>query len=89
MRLKTLTVTAKGLRRRAETYEAQGRAVAELLTAGDFQLNALQVRGGVMGTGTDFRWLGELRAAAARNRRDLIAGLILSDAVGRVSRRAS
>ena len=81
IRLKNLTVTAKASGRGTETYEAQGRAVAELLTAGDFQLNAVQVRGGVMGTGTDFRFLGELRAAAARSGETSIAGLILSDAV--------
>ncbi|HLL77744.1 MAG TPA: translocation/assembly module TamB domain-containing protein, partial [Pyrinomonadaceae bacterium] len=81
IRLKNLNVqidraTGKG----TESYDAQGRAVAELLTAGDFQLNLLQVRGGVMGTGTDFRFLGELRAAAARSGETSIANLILSDA---------
>ena len=60
-------------------YEANGRAVAEVLTAGDFRLNALQLAGQVRGTGGDFRWLGELRAAAARSGANNIAGLILSD----------
>ncbi len=81
IRLKNLNVTAKASGQGTAAYEAQGRAVAELLTAGDFQLNALQLRGGVMGTGTDFRFLGELRAAAARSGETSIAGLILSDAV--------
>lgn len=62
-----------------KTYEANGRAVAEVLTAGDFQLNTMQLTGKVMGTGTDFRWIGELRAAAARTPGGTIAGLILSD----------
>jgi translocation and assembly module TamB len=81
IRLKNLNVQIdRATGRGAEAYEAQGRAVAELLTAGDFQLNLLQVRGGVMGTGTDFRFLGELRAAAARSGETSIANLILSDA---------
>ncbi|MCA1814910.1 MAG: translocation/assembly module TamB domain-containing protein [Acidobacteria bacterium] len=52
-----------------------------MLTAGDFVLNAVQLRGGVMGTGSDFRFLGELRAAAARSGENSIANLILADAV--------
>jgi translocation and assembly module TamB len=82
IRLKNLNVTAKASGdARDGSYDAQGRAVAELLTAGDFVLNAVQVRGGVMGTGTDFKFLGELRAAAARSGENSIANLILSDAV--------
>ncbi len=81
VRLKALTVNARGGGDGA-TYEANGKAVAELLTAGDFQLNTLQIVGNVMGTGTDFRWLGELYAASARvPGGTTIAGLILSDAV--------
>lgn len=81
VRLKALTVTARGSGNNA-TYEANGKAVAELLTAGDFQLNTLQIVGNVMGTGTDFRWLGELYAASARvPGGTTIAGLILADAV--------
>ncbi|HEX8096542.1 MAG TPA: YdbH domain-containing protein, partial [Pyrinomonadaceae bacterium] len=44
-------------------------------------MNTLQLAGGVMGTGTDFRWVGELRAAAARGAGATIAGLILKDVV--------
>jgi translocation and assembly module TamB len=79
VRLKALNVnlSANG---DGKTYEANGRAVAELLTAGDFQLNTMQIMGKVMGTGTDFRWIGELRAAAVRSPGGSIAGLILSDA---------
>jgi translocation and assembly module TamB len=81
VRLKNLNVNAKGTGDSDANYNAQGSAVAELLTAGDFVLNAVQVRGGVMGTGSDFRFLGDLRAAAARSGQNSIANLILSDAV--------
>ncbi|HEY9405119.1 MAG TPA: translocation/assembly module TamB domain-containing protein [Pyrinomonadaceae bacterium] len=80
IRLKGLNATARGTAQGVENYEAQGRAVAEMLTAGDFTLNLIQIRGGVMGTGSDFRFLGELRAAAARSGATSIANLILSDA---------
>jgi translocation and assembly module TamB len=80
IRLKGLTATARGTAQGVENYEAQGRAVAEMLSAGDFTLNLIQVRGGVMGTGSDFRFLGELRAAAARSGQNSITNLILSDA---------
>ena len=39
--------------------------VAELLTFQDFRIDFLKLSGTVRGTGTDFRWLGELQAAAA------------------------
>ncbi|MBA3515012.1 MAG: translocation/assembly module TamB domain-containing protein [Pyrinomonadaceae bacterium] len=79
VRLKGLNVTARGSGQ-GQSYNVNGRAVAELLTAGDFQLNTVQLVGGVMGTGSDFRWVGELRAAAARAYGTTIAGLILLDA---------
>jgi translocation and assembly module TamB len=79
VRLQGLNVTAKGSGQ-GQSYNVNGRAVAELLTAGDFQLNTVQLAGGVMGTGSDFRWVGELRAAAARAYGTNIAGLILMDA---------
>ncbi|HKP45265.1 MAG TPA: hypothetical protein VJT50_01585, partial [Pyrinomonadaceae bacterium] len=79
IRLQGLTVTAKGTGQ-GKTYDINGRAVASLLSAGDFQLNNVQLVGGVMGTGSDFRWLGELRAAAERSYGTTITGLILQDA---------
>lgn len=79
VRLKGLSVTASGSGQ-GKSYNANGRAVADLLTAGDFQLNTVQLVGGVMGTGSDFRWVGELRAAAERSYGTTIAGLILLDA---------
>jgi translocation and assembly module TamB len=79
VRLQGLNVTAAGSGQ-GKTYALKGRAVAELLAAGDFQLNSVQLIGGVMGTGSDFRWIGELRAAAEKNYGTTIAGLILHDA---------
>ena len=79
VRLQALNVTAKGGGQET-TYNFNGRAVAALLTAGDFQLNAVQLTGGVMGTGSDFRWLGELRAVAEKSYGTTITGLILRDA---------
>lgn len=79
LRLQGLSVTAKGTGQ-GNTYDINGRAVAALLTAGDFQLNNVQLVGGVIGTGSDFRWVGELRAAAERSYGTTITGLILQDA---------
>jgi translocation and assembly module TamB len=61
-------------------YEANGKAVAELLTFEDFRVDFLKLSGNVRGTGTDFRWLGELQAAAASSRNTSLGGLFLSDA---------
>ena len=79
VRLQGLDVSAAGSGR-GKTYEINGRAIAELLTAGDFQLNSVQLAGGVMGTGSDFRWIGELRAVAEKSYGTTITGLILRDA---------
>src|SRR5437667_970862 len=79
VRLQGLNVNAKGSGQ-GKSYDFNGRAVAQLLTAGDFQLNAVQLTGGVMGTGSDFRWVGDLRAAAEKSYGTTIAGLILRDA---------
>src|ERR1051325_5094595 len=79
LRLQGLSVTANG-NGQGRTYDINGKAVAALLTAGDFQLNNVQLVGGVMGTGSDFRWVGELRAAAERSYGTTITGLILQDA---------
>lgn len=63
------------------TYEANGRAIAELLTFEDFRVDFLKMIGNVRGTGTDFRWVGELEAAAASSKSLTLGGLFLSDAV--------
>ena len=78
VRLQGLNINAKGSGQ-GRSYDFNGRAVAQLLNAGDFQLNVVQLTGGVMGTGSDFRWLGELRAAAAKGYGTTIAGLILRE----------
>jgi len=79
MRLQGLNVTASGSVQ-SKSYEINGKAVADLLSTGDFQLDSLQLAGNVMGTGTNFRWVGELRAVAERSYGTTIAGLILHDA---------
>ena len=79
VRLQGLNLSAKGSGQ-GSSYDFNGRAVAQLLSAGDFQLNVVQITGGVMGTGTNFRWLGELRAAAEKSYGTTITGLILRDA---------
>ena len=80
VRLQGLNVNAKGTGQ-GKSYDFNGRAVAQLLNAGDFQLNAVQLAGRVMGTGSDFRWVGDLRAAAEKSYGTTITGLILRDAV--------
>ena len=80
VRLQGLNVTANGsIQGRA--YEINGKAVADLLSAGDFQIDALQLVGKVMGTGTDFRWIGELRAVAEKSYGTTMTGLIMRDAL--------
>src|SRR5215470_13924706 len=79
VRLQGLNVTANG-KVQGKTYEINGKAVADLLSSGDFQIDALQLAGNVMGTGTNFRWIGELRAVAAKGYGTSMTGLILRDA---------
>jgi cytoskeletal protein CcmA (bactofilin family) len=68
LRLQGLNVSASGSVQ-GKSYEINGKAVADLLNAGDFQIDSLQLAGNVMGTGTDFRWVGELRAVAEKKLR--------------------
>ena len=62
-------------------YEANGTAVAEMLTFEDFRIDFPKIAGNVRGTGTDFRWVGELQAVAAKSKSLTLGGLFLSDAV--------
>lgn len=78
--LKGASVTAT-LTGTNSNYEADGTAIAQLLTFDDFRVDMLKLAGNVRGTGTDFRWYGELQAAAAKKGDLSIAGLFLSDAV--------
>lgn len=78
--LKGLDVTA-ALEGREGAYEASGKALAKMLTFGDFQIDYLQLSGLIRGTGTDFKWFGELQAAAAKTKSGTIGGLFISDAI--------
>ena len=79
VRLQGLNVSANGSVQ-GKSYEINGKAVADLLNAGDFQIDSLQLAGNVMGTGTNFRWIGELRAVAEKSYGTTMTGLILRDA---------
>jgi hypothetical protein len=63
LRLQGLNVSANGSVN-GRSYEINGKAVADLLNAGAFRIDSLQLVGNVMGPGTNFRWVGELRAVA-------------------------
>jgi len=80
IRLQGLDVTTNG-QIHGKTYELNAKAVVKLLESGDFEIDSLQLAGNVMGTGTDFRWIGELRAVAGKGYGTTLAGLILRDAV--------
>jgi translocation and assembly module TamB len=62
-------------------YEANGKAVAELLTFEDFRIEFPQIVGNVRGSGADFKWVGELQAVAAKTPLGTLGGLFISDAV--------
>ncbi len=79
IRLQGLNISATGSVQ-GRSYELNGKAVADLLNAGDFQIDSLQLAGNVMGTGTNFRWIGELRAVAEKSYGTTLTGLILRDA---------
>jgi translocation and assembly module TamB len=79
LRLQGLNVTTTGTVQ-GRSYEINGKAVADLLSSGDFEIDALQLVGKVMGTGTNFRWIGELRAIAEKSYGTTMTGLILRDA---------
>ena len=79
LRLQGLNVSANGSVN-GKSYDINGKAVADLLNAGDFRIDSLQLAGNVMGTGTNFRWIGELRAVAEKSYGTTMTGLILHDA---------
>ncbi|HEX8289350.1 MAG TPA: translocation/assembly module TamB domain-containing protein [Pyrinomonadaceae bacterium] len=62
-------------------YEANGKAIAELLTFEDFRIEFPQLIGNVRGSGTDFKWVGELQAISAKTPAGTLGGLFISDAV--------
>ncbi len=63
------------------SYDAHGTAIAEMLTFDDFRVDFLKIIGNIRGTGTDFRWVGDLQAAAAKTPSMTLGGLYLSDAL--------
>ncbi|HEX8370349.1 MAG TPA: translocation/assembly module TamB domain-containing protein [Pyrinomonadaceae bacterium] len=80
VRLKALQATAK-VNVEDGIYEANGKAIAEMLTIEDFRIDFPQLIGNVRGNGTDFKWFGELQAAAAKTPQGTIASLYIADAV--------
>jgi translocation and assembly module TamB len=78
--LKALNVTAT-VSGTNSAYEANGKAVAELLTFEDFRIEFPQLIGNVRGTGSDFRWVGELQAVSAKTPVGTLGALFISDAV--------
>ncbi|MFN0139775.1 MAG: translocation/assembly module TamB domain-containing protein [Pyrinomonadaceae bacterium] len=62
-----------------DSYDANGTAIARMLTFDDFRVDFLKLVGNVRGTGTDFRWLGDLQAAAASSKSLSLGGLFLRD----------
>ena len=63
----------------SNSYAANGTAIARMLTFDDFRVDFLKLVGNVRGTGTDFRWLGDLQAAAATSKSLSLGGLFLRD----------
>lgn len=80
VRLKGLVVNGKVSGENA-IYEGNGKAIAELLTFEDFRIDLPQLIGNVRGSGSDFKWFGELQAAAAKTPAGTLAGMFISDAV--------
>lgn len=80
VRLKAIKVNAT-INGEDSMYNANGKAVAEMLTFEDFVIDYPQMIGNIRGTGTDFRWVGELQAVAAKTPIGTIAGLFIKDAV--------
>ncbi len=62
------------------TYDLNGKAIAELLTFEDFRIDFPQLVGNIRGTGTDFKWLGDLQAAAVKSPLGSLGGLYITDA---------
>jgi hypothetical protein len=62
-------------------YEANGKAIAELLTFEDFRIEFPQISRQRARFGRDFKWVGELQAVAAKTPLGTLGGLFISDAV--------
>ena len=77
--LKALNINAT-LDGKGSAYDLNGKAIAELLTFDDFRIDFPQIVGNIRGTGTDFKWLGELQAAAVKSPLGTIGGIYITDA---------
>jgi hypothetical protein len=86
--LKALNVDA-ALDGKGSAYDLNGRAIAELLTFEDFEIDFPQLIGNIRGTGTDFKWVGELQAAAVRSPLGTIGGLYITRMKGSTRRSAA
>ncbi|MDQ3798492.1 MAG: translocation/assembly module TamB domain-containing protein, partial [Acidobacteriota bacterium] len=80
VRLKALQATAT-VNVNDGIYDANGKAIAEMLTLEDFRIDFPQLIGNVRGNGSDFKWFGELQAASAKSPYGTIASLYISDAL--------
>ncbi|REJ75922.1 MAG: hypothetical protein DWQ47_09835 [Acidobacteria bacterium] len=80
VRLKALKLTAVASGE-GSVYTATGKAIAELLTFEEFRFDYPQVSGTIRGTGTDFKWLGALEAAALSSPLGTVGSLYINDAV--------
>ncbi|HTH51513.1 MAG TPA: hypothetical protein VL501_06250, partial [Pyrinomonadaceae bacterium] len=69
------------------TYEANGTAIAEMMTFEDFKLDFVKISGNVRGTGSDFRWVGDLQAAAVASKAMTFGNLFLRDALAELKDR--
>ena len=78
--LKALNINAT-LDGKGSAYDLNGKAIAELLTFEDFRIDFPQLIGNIRGTGTDFKWLGELQAVAVKSPLGTIGGIYITDAV--------
>ncbi|CAN5849978.1 hypothetical protein BH20ACI4_BH20ACI4_28160 [soil metagenome] len=77
--LKALNINAT-IDGKGSAYDLNGKAIAELLTFADFRIDFPQLVGNIRGTGTDFKWLGDLQAAAVKSPLGSIGGLYITDA---------
>lgn len=77
--LKALNINAV-IDGKGSAYDLNGKAIAELLTFEDFQIDFPQLVGNIRGTGTDFKWVGDLQAAAVKSPLGSIGGIYITDA---------
>jgi translocation and assembly module TamB len=79
VRLRSLQVNAVA-EGEGSLYNASGKAIAEMLTFGDFTFDYPQVTGNIRGNGTDFKWFGALQSAALNSPLGTVGSLYINDA---------